>query len=37
MGLRAAAVEFILEGLATTGKLTRKKIGEQVTYRGRGV
>lgn len=34
--MRASCVEFVLEGLYLTGKLTRKRIGEMATYRGRG-
>ncbi|MGK7346642.1 MAG: magnesium chelatase [Candidatus Nitrospinota bacterium M3_3B_026] len=33
---RASCVEFVLEGLHLTGKLTRKKIGDLAAYRGRG-
>jgi len=33
--MRASCVEFILEGLYLTGKLTRRRIGDMVTYRGR--
>ena len=32
---RASCVEFILEGLHLTGKLSRKKIGELAAYRGK--
>lgn len=33
--MRASCVEFVLEGLYLTGKLTRKRIGDMVAYRGR--
>ncbi|VAX17620.1 Magnesium chelatase, subunit ChlI [hydrothermal vent metagenome] len=33
--MRASCVEFVLEGLYLTGKLSRKKIGELATYRGK--
>ncbi len=32
---RASCVEFVLEGLYLTGRLSRKKIGEMVSYRGK--
>ncbi len=31
--MRAACVEFLLEGLYMSGRLSRKKIGELSTYR----
>ncbi len=33
--MRASCVEFVLEGLYLSGKLSRKKIGDMMTYRGR--
>lgn len=33
--IRASCVEFVLEGLYLTGKLSRKRIGDMVAYRGR--
>ena len=34
--MRASCVEFVLEGLFLSGKLSRKKVGELATYRGKG-
>ncbi len=35
-GMRAACLEFLLEGLTVSGRLTRKKIGDLATYRAKG-